>query len=61
MILHVTISDDQGLVKGQYKVTSDEPDTIEEMDALRAQDLEDRDTILDTIKHDLGVYFAGGS
>ena len=61
MILNITISDDQGLVKGQYKVTSDLPDTIEEMDALDAQGLEDRDGILDTIKHDLGVYFAGGA
>ena len=59
MILHITISDDQGIVKGQYKVTSDLPDTIEEMDALEAQGLEDRDCILDTIKHDLGVYFRG--
>jgi len=57
MILHITISDDQGLVKGQYKVTSDLPDTIEEMNILDTQEIEDRDGILDTIKHDLEVYF----
>ncbi len=60
MILNITISDDQGVVKGQYKVTSELPETIEEMNVLHEQDLEDRDQILDTIKHDLGVYFAGG-
>jgi len=57
VILNITISDDQGVVKGQYKVTSELPETIEEMNVLHEQDLEDRDQILDTIKHDLGVYF----
>ena len=58
MILNITISDTQGIVKGQYKVTSEEPDTIQEMEDLELAGLEDRNTILDTIKQDLVVWIS---
>tara|TARA_Y100000034_G_scaffold131468_1_gene192266 strand:- start:84 stop:296 length:213 start_codon:yes stop_codon:yes gene_type:complete len=60
--MKITISNNEGVVYGQYVVTTFIPDTMEDIDLLdemkraSALVLEDRDSILDTLEHDIAIY-----
>ena len=60
MIFTITIADEEGIVKGQYKVTTDVPDTTEEMEELDRNFIHCSDCIGEVIERDLTIWGQGG-
>ncbi len=54
--MKITISNDEGVVYGQYDVTTEESDTIEDMDRLDAANVYEFSSIMDTLAHDIPIY-----